>query len=132
MITTSTFPVIVGTVVEVSCKPGHSLAGDNTITCIKDVSFNIGQRPTCTIGLIDINFYDQRSQSNSQYRWISLIDFSNFVIIDLKDESDQQLPMLELVNEFGQVEIFHSRLELTTAKCQLSHASWYINDGSLK
>ncbi|XP_063684353.1 sushi, von Willebrand factor type A, EGF and pentraxin domain-containing protein 1-like [Bolinopsis microptera] len=32
MITTSTFPVIVGTVVEVNCKPGHTLAGDNGIT----------------------------------------------------------------------------------------------------
>ena len=52
MVTTSTFPVIVGTVVEVNCKPGHTLAGDNTITCIRDVSFTIGQRPTCTIGSI--------------------------------------------------------------------------------
>ena len=51
MTTTSTFPVIVGTVVEVNCKPGHTLAGDNTITCIRDVSFTIGQRPTCIIGM---------------------------------------------------------------------------------
>ena len=51
MATTSTFPVIVGTVVEVSCQPGHTLAGDDTITCVKDVSFTIGQRPACTIGL---------------------------------------------------------------------------------
>ncbi|XP_063688341.1 sushi, von Willebrand factor type A, EGF and pentraxin domain-containing protein 1-like [Bolinopsis microptera] len=49
MTTTSTFPVIVGTVVEVNCKPGHTLAGDNSITCIRDFSFTIGQRPTCTI-----------------------------------------------------------------------------------
>jgi len=51
MTTTSTFPVIVGTVVEVSCKPGHTLTGDNTITCIRDISFTIGHLPTCTIGL---------------------------------------------------------------------------------
>ena len=51
MTTTSIFPVVVGTVVEVNCKPGHTLSGDNSITCIKDVSFKIDQRPTCNIGL---------------------------------------------------------------------------------
>ena len=50
MTTTTTFPVIVGTVVEVACKTGHTLTGDNTITCIRDSSFNINQRPICTIG----------------------------------------------------------------------------------
>ena len=55
MTTTSTFPVLVGTVVEVNCKPGHTLAGDSSITCIRDVSFNIGQHRTCTIGLKIIN-----------------------------------------------------------------------------
>ena len=49
MTTTSTFPVIVGTEVEVACKPGHTLAGDNTFTCEKGVIFNMEQRPTCTI-----------------------------------------------------------------------------------
>ncbi|XP_063691244.1 sushi, von Willebrand factor type A, EGF and pentraxin domain-containing protein 1-like [Bolinopsis microptera] len=49
MTTTSTFPVIVGTVVEVVCEPGHTLAGDNTITCEKGVVFKMDQRPTCTI-----------------------------------------------------------------------------------
>ena len=57
MITTSTFPVTVGTVVEVNCKPGHTLAGDNKITCIRHTSFTLGQHPTCTIGLI-ILIYD--------------------------------------------------------------------------
>ena len=52
MTTTSTFPVIVGTVVEVNCKPGHTLFGDNTITCIRDILFTIGRRPTCTLGWI--------------------------------------------------------------------------------
>ena len=51
MKTISAFPVIVGTVVEVNCPPGHTLAGDNTITCIRDVSFKIAERPTCTKGL---------------------------------------------------------------------------------
>ena len=52
MTTTSTFPVIVGTVVEVACKSGHTLAGDNTITCERGVLFTMEQRPTCTIGLL--------------------------------------------------------------------------------
>ena len=57
MTTTTILPVIVGTVVEVSCKPGYTLTGDNTITCVKDVSFNIDQRPICTIGSIFVSDY---------------------------------------------------------------------------
>ena len=56
----STFPVIIGTVVEVNCKPGYKLAGDNTLTYIKDVSFNISQRPTSTIGLIFYKLLKER------------------------------------------------------------------------
>lgn len=50
MKTTTSFPVIVGTVVTVQCKPGHTQAGENTITCIKGSSFKIRERPTCTLG----------------------------------------------------------------------------------
>ena len=50
MTASTTFPVIVGTVVEVRCPPGHTQAGDNTITCIEGTSFTVGERPTCTIG----------------------------------------------------------------------------------
>ena len=50
MKTTTIFPVIVGTVVEVQCQPGYTQAGDNTITCIKGTSFTIREYPTCTIG----------------------------------------------------------------------------------
>ena len=52
MRTTSTFPVIVGTVVEVACKAGHVQAGDTAITCERGVVFTMEQRPTCTIGLL--------------------------------------------------------------------------------
>ena len=73
MTTTSTFPVIVGTVVEVNCKPGHTLAGDNTIICIKGTSFTIKQRPTCTIGLFSAEIFNRRSdQSRSLYALIVL------------------------------------------------------------
>ena len=50
MRTTTTFPVIVGTVVEVQCQPGYTQAGGKTITCVKGISFTIGEYPTCTIG----------------------------------------------------------------------------------
>ena len=55
MTTTTTFPVIVGTVVEVRCQPGYTQTGGNTITCIQGVSYTIGERPTCTIGQCSIS-----------------------------------------------------------------------------
>jgi hypothetical protein len=52
MTTTQKFPVIVGTVVGVSCPPGHTQAGDTSIACVRGAHFNVQQRPTCTIGLL--------------------------------------------------------------------------------
>ena len=50
MRTTTMFPVVIGTVVEVTCPPGHVLSGSSHITCVRDVNFRIETWPTCTIG----------------------------------------------------------------------------------
>ena len=45
-----TFPVVVGTKLEISCIPGHRLRGSDVITCVKDKTFVIEEIPTCEIG----------------------------------------------------------------------------------
>ncbi|KAL5259814.1 hypothetical protein ACHWQZ_G010058 [Mnemiopsis leidyi] len=67
MTTTTSFPVIVGTVVEVKCQPGYTQAGDSTITCIEGVSFTIGQRPTCTIDTCTGMMIENFLSTNASY-----------------------------------------------------------------
>ena len=50
MRTTTMFPVVIGTVVDVTCPPGHVLSGSSHITCVRGVNFMIETWPTCTIG----------------------------------------------------------------------------------
>ena len=47
ILTDTTFPVIIGTKIELSCTEGYTFQGDTTITCIKDTTFTIGTPPTC-------------------------------------------------------------------------------------
>ena len=44
----NTFPVIKGTVVTLTCRPGYQLAGENTVICDKDTQFTYSTEPSCS------------------------------------------------------------------------------------
>ena len=50
-ITTETqFPIPPGTEVSLKCSTGHTLNGDNTVTCTKDREFSFDDTPSCLLG----------------------------------------------------------------------------------
>ena len=49
METDTTFPVVVGTVVQLRCQSGFSLKGDSEITCLNGRDYTIINRPICQV-----------------------------------------------------------------------------------
>ena len=44
----NTFPVIKGTAVTLTCRPGYQLNGENTVICVKDTEFTYSSEPSCS------------------------------------------------------------------------------------
>ena len=51
-ITTETqFPIPPGTEVSLKCSTGHTLNGDNTVTCVENTEFSFDDTPSCSQGI---------------------------------------------------------------------------------
>ena len=51
MVTNAQFPLPPGSEVFLTCKPGHTLTGDSTVTCLKGTDFSFNTAPSCSLGL---------------------------------------------------------------------------------
>ena len=47
------FPLPPGVGVSLTCSPGHTLTGDNTVTCVKGTEFSFNNAPSCLQGLLE-------------------------------------------------------------------------------
>ena len=47
MKTETKFPIVFGTVVEVTCDNGYKLEGSNTVTCERDTTFTFVEQSAC-------------------------------------------------------------------------------------
>ena len=66
--TETQFPVPPGEEVSLKCSSGHTLTGDNTVTCLEGTNFKLNDAPTCVKGL--------SSKSENFWRdWFLVIDY---------------------------------------------------------
>ena len=47
--TETSFPIVFGTVVEITCETGYSLQGSNTVTCDIGTTYKFVEQPACKL-----------------------------------------------------------------------------------
>ncbi|XP_063677750.1 sushi, von Willebrand factor type A, EGF and pentraxin domain-containing protein 1-like [Bolinopsis microptera] len=65
--TNTTFPVVVGTVVELWCIPGYTLQGDSQITCLNGKEYLISSPPSCQIDTCNELLFVDDLQTNATF-----------------------------------------------------------------
>ena len=55
--TESQFPIPPGSEVSLKCSPGHSLTGDDIVTCDEGTTFLFNDSPSCVLGEVMNNLY---------------------------------------------------------------------------
>ena len=47
MVTETSFPIVFGTAVEITCDTGYKLEGSNTVTCDRGTTYTFVEQPAC-------------------------------------------------------------------------------------